>query len=158
MANMLYACSILYKSNLPFLLTFNKTDQTPHQFAIDWMTDFEAFQDALNNIKDANDPYDEGGGGIMGSLNYSMSLVLEEFYAVLKATGVSSITGEGFRELEEKLAECEKEYNDVYKPDMLKQIEERKVKMQKETHVHSMNEKKKEEDGIEDMLAKLNVK
>ena len=33
MSNMLYACSILYKTKLPLLLVFNKTDVTPHAFA-----------------------------------------------------------------------------------------------------------------------------
>ena len=45
MANMLYACSVLYKYKLPFIIAFNKTDITDCQFAIDWMTDFEAFQE-----------------------------------------------------------------------------------------------------------------
>jgi len=44
MSNMLYACSILYKTKLPFVLVFNKTDVVSHEFAIDWMTDNEAFQ------------------------------------------------------------------------------------------------------------------
>ena len=61
MSNMLYACrcailpfylraysnipfSILYKTKLPFILVFNKVDAQPHDFALEWMTDFEAFQ------------------------------------------------------------------------------------------------------------------
>lgn len=44
MSNMLYACSILYKARLPFVLAFNKTDVAPHDFALEWMEDFEAFQ------------------------------------------------------------------------------------------------------------------
>ena len=44
MSNMLYACSILYKSRLPFVLVFNKTDIVSHDFATQWMTDSEAFQ------------------------------------------------------------------------------------------------------------------
>jgi GTPase SAR1 family protein len=44
MSNMLYACSILYKTKLPFILVFNKTDAQPHDFALEWMHDFEAFQ------------------------------------------------------------------------------------------------------------------
>jgi hypothetical protein len=45
MSNMLYACSILYKTRLPMVLTFNKTDVVPHAFAKGWMSDFEAFQE-----------------------------------------------------------------------------------------------------------------
>ena len=44
MSNMLYACSILYKSRLPFIIAYNKTDVEPHDFALEWMADFEAFQ------------------------------------------------------------------------------------------------------------------
>ncbi|CAH2050766.1 unnamed protein product [Thlaspi arvense] len=32
MSNMLYACSILYKTRLPLVLTFNKTDVAQDQF------------------------------------------------------------------------------------------------------------------------------
>jgi GTPase SAR1 family protein len=73
MSNMLYACSILYKFKLPFIIVFNKTDVLSHHFAIDWMKDFEAFQDALAN--DTN---------YMSNLVRSMSLVLEEFYSSLR--------------------------------------------------------------------------
>ena len=31
------ACSILYKTKLPLILVFNKTDITNHEFAVDWM-------------------------------------------------------------------------------------------------------------------------
>ncbi|URD83456.1 hypothetical protein MUK42_18697 [Musa troglodytarum] len=48
MSNMLYACSILYKTRLPLVLTFNKVDVTRHEFALEWMQDFEAFQAALD--------------------------------------------------------------------------------------------------------------
>lgn len=43
----LQACSILYKSKLPMLLVFNKTDVSRHDFALDWMADFETFHVAL---------------------------------------------------------------------------------------------------------------
>lgn len=49
MSNMMYACSILYKTKLPFLLVFNKIDVVKHDFAVKWMKDFTVFQDALMN-------------------------------------------------------------------------------------------------------------
>lgn len=84
MSNMLYACSVLYKSKLPLICVFNKTDVTPFAFAQDWMSisssisfmflisidDFEHYQQALD--KD-NEEY-------MTSLNRSLSLVMDEFY------------------------------------------------------------------------------
>jgi hypothetical protein len=41
---MLYACSILYKTKLPFIIAMNKTDVVDHKYAVEWMEDFEAFQ------------------------------------------------------------------------------------------------------------------
>ena len=48
MSNMLYALSILYKSKIPLLVVFNKTDVIDHTFATKWMTDFTEFDDALS--------------------------------------------------------------------------------------------------------------
>ena len=33
----------MYKTKLPFLVAFNKTDVTSHKFAVEWMKDFEVF-------------------------------------------------------------------------------------------------------------------
>lgn len=87
MSNMLYACSILYKTRLPLLLIFNKTDVEPHDFAIEWMQDFEKFQEALQNrpatqTQSSSNLNDEPS--YMNSLMNSMSLVLEEFYKNIK--------------------------------------------------------------------------
>lgn len=71
-------CSILYKTKLPFILVFNKTDVQPHDFALEWMHDFEAFQAALASHQGTTD--DEGEPTYMNSLMNSMSLVLDEFY------------------------------------------------------------------------------
>lgn len=43
------ACSILYKTRLPLLLVYNKTDVARHDFALEWMKDYEAFQTALDD-------------------------------------------------------------------------------------------------------------
>jgi GTPase SAR1 family protein len=95
MSNMLYACSILYKTKLPMILVFNKTDVQNADFAKEWMTDFEAFQAALRKEEDDGEGSAVGGGsGYMGSLLNSMSLVLDEFYKHLSVVGVSAMTGE----------------------------------------------------------------
>jgi GTPase SAR1 family protein len=75
MSNMLYACSILYKTKLPFVLVFNKTDVVSHDFALEWMKDFDSFQAALQQ----DTTY-------MGTLVNSMCLVLEEFYNHLRVS------------------------------------------------------------------------
>ena len=41
------AVSILYKTRLPLLLVFNKTDVMAHDFAVAWMKDYEAFRAAI---------------------------------------------------------------------------------------------------------------
>ena len=43
----LQACSILYKTKLPMLLAFNKCDVVKHDFALEWMADFETDHAAL---------------------------------------------------------------------------------------------------------------
>lgn len=107
MSNMLYACSILYKTKLPFILVFNKTDVTRHDFALEWMTDFEAFQAALATSAHTDS---EGEPTYMNSLMNSMSLVLDEFYKHLTAVGVSSMTGSGFDDFLKAVEEKRGEY------------------------------------------------
>ncbi len=122
--------SILYKTKLPFILVFNKTDVQPHQFALDWMSDFEEFQAALATHEGARDS--EGEPTYMNSLMNSMSLVLDEFYKNLRvrfleslnlitteevvfrfvsqAVGVSSVTGDGVKEFFEAVDASREEY------------------------------------------------
>ncbi len=89
MSNMLYSCSILYKSRLPFVVAFNKVDVTPHAFAVEWMENFDSFQTALDDANAHSEAY-------INSLTRSLSLALDEFYSSLRHVGVSSVTGEGF--------------------------------------------------------------
>ena len=35
---------------LPFVVVLNKTDTVDHSFAVDWMNDFEIFQEALEQV------------------------------------------------------------------------------------------------------------
>ena len=132
MSNMLYAISILYKTKLPMILVFNKTDVKDESEAVEWMRDFESFQAALR-AEEENESRE--GGGYMGSLLNSMSLVLEEFYNALSVVGVSSMTGEGvdkfFMAVEEKRGEFEKDY----KPELerrRKEAEEQKEQLREQ--------------------------
>ena len=43
--------SILYKTKLPFIVVMNKTDVVDHSFAVEWMNDFEVFQEALEQVR-----------------------------------------------------------------------------------------------------------
>ena len=80
MSNMLHACSIFYRMQLPLVVVFNKIDIASHEFAVEWMTDYDAFQDALAEEKDQS---------YMTSLIRSMSLGLDEFYETLETVGAN---------------------------------------------------------------------
>lgn len=132
MSNMLYACSILYKTKLPMVLVFNKNDVVKADFAFDWMKDFEIFQEAI--VKDKELQGETGlGSGYMGSLVNSMSLMLEEFYSQLDCVQVSSATGAGFGDFMAAVDNKVSEYNEHYKKERdltikRKQDEEEKMK------------------------------
>ncbi|KAF4795999.1 GPN-loop GTPase 1 [Turdus rufiventris] len=106
MSNMLYACSILYKTKLPFIVVMNKTDIIDHSFAVEWMQDFETFQDALNQET-----------SYVSNLTRSMSLVLDEFYSSLKVVGVSAVLGTGLDEFFVQLSKAVDEYEREYRPE-----------------------------------------
>ncbi|XP_061670048.1 GPN-loop GTPase 1 [Syngnathoides biaculeatus] len=124
MSNMLYACSILYKTKLPFIVVMNKTDIIEESFAVEWMNDFEAFQDALSQES-----------SYVSNLTRSMSLVLDEFYSNLRVVGVSSVTGSGLGELLVKVQDAAQEYDRDYRPEyerLRKQLMETKSQKQRE--------------------------
>jgi len=71
-----------------------------HDYAIEWMRDFTAFQDALENMDD----------DYIYTLICSLSLALEEFYNHLQYCGVSSITGDGINEFLKLIETATNEY------------------------------------------------
>ena len=107
MSNMLYACSIMYKTQLPFVVALNKSDVANPDFAVEWMQDFEAFQAALDAYADES---------YVSNLTRSMSLVLDEFYSVITAVPVSAATGAGMDELFAAVDDAAAQYNAEYKP------------------------------------------
>lgn len=129
MSNMLYACSILYKTKLPMILVFNKADVKDPSFAKDWMTDYDAFSEALQS-DEANNAFggvegEGGGSGYMSSLLNSMSLMLEEFYTHLSVVGVSSMTGQGVDDFFAAVKDKTEEFKRDYQPELERKRAER---------------------------------
>ena len=106
MSNMLYACSVLYRSQLPLVCAFNKNDIISADVMIEWMRDFEKFQDAIDG--------EEGEDGYLGSLNRSLCLVLDEFYKTLSAVPVSATSGDGFDDLAAAIGQARAQFCDDY--------------------------------------------
>lgn len=103
MSNMLYACSILYKTKLPLIVVLNKIDLQCQDFIEEWMKDFEKF------LQDA-----EEDKGYLSNLTSSLALALDTFYSTLRTVGVSSVTGLGMSALLEAVEDARKEYLEVY--------------------------------------------
>lgn len=128
MSNMLYACSMYYRTRLPLVICFNKTDVCSHEFCMEWMKDFEAFQEALDNARNEG----EGESGFYDSLTRSLSLVLDEFYTEFSknAVGVSAITGDGIQDFWKVIREAATVDFDLYMEDLKHRIEEQEAKRQ----------------------------
>jgi GTPase SAR1 family protein len=145
-SNMLYACSILYKTKLPMIIVFNKTDVTKADTVKEWMSDFEVFQAALRDDQELNGE-DGTSSGYMSSLINSMSLMLEEFYSQLDVVGVSAYTGEGFDEFMGAVDNKVDEYNEFYK------AERERILKKKED-----DEKKRQNKSLNNLMKDMDLK
>ncbi|KAG8374706.1 hypothetical protein BUALT_Bualt10G0023900 [Buddleja alternifolia] len=132
MSNMLYACSILYKTRLPLILAFNKTDVAQHEFALEWMKDFEVFHAAL----DSDHSY-------TSTLTRSLSLALEDFYKNLRSVGVSAVSGAGMDAFFKAVEASSEEYMETYRTDLEKRRAE-KQRLEEERRKENMDKLRKD--------------
>lgn len=146
MSNMLYACSILYKTKLPMIVVFNKTDVKKADFAVEWMQDFEAFQMAMMNNKDLNGE-DGSSSGYMSSLVNSMSLMLEEFYSQLDVVPCSAFTGEGFDGFMDAVDKKVDEYHEFYEAERDRILKEKEEK-----------EKQRKTESLDKLMKDMDIK
>jgi len=117
MSNMTYACSMLYKTTLPFLLAFNKNDILREELAMTWMEDLEQFNEDCNK---ASKSY-------MTTLTKELGLVLSEFYKHIKCVGVSAVSGFGMKQLFQNFEELNIEYWEEFYPFLM----EKKKRLEK---------------------------
>eukprot|EP00563_Minutocellus_polymorphus_P008988 CAMPEP_0181023392 /NCGR_PEP_ID=MMETSP1070-20121207/2024_1 /TAXON_ID=265543 /ORGANISM="Minutocellus polymorphus, Strain NH13" /LENGTH=403 /DNA_ID=CAMNT_0023100399 /DNA_START=81 /DNA_END=1292 /DNA_ORIENTATION=- len=136
MSNMLYACSMMYRTRLPLVVVFNKTDVVGSEFAEEWMTDYEAFQTALDDFTTENSG-DAATSGYYASLTRSLSLVLDEFYSVLHHCGVSAATGDGVPGFWDTVDRAAQDFEADYVADLRDRVEERKARRRAKTR-HDM--------------------
>lgn len=93
-STMLYACSILYRSGLPMVLALTKTDVKKADEIIEWMTDVDKFEAAVDAEK--SDSY-------FSDFNRQTGSIFSEFYDALPVVPVSGKTGEGIPQLFEAI-------------------------------------------------------
>ena len=115
MSNMLYCCSMVYRTRLPVVVCCNKNDVVHHSFCLEWMQDFEVFQQALDDTDE----------GYYSSLTRSLSLVLDEFYSgFAHACGVSAVTGAGMESFWEAVSAAKDDFATDYVQDLKDRTEE----------------------------------
>ena len=132
MSNMLYACSILYKTRLPFVIAFNKTDAADPEPMMEWMQDYQVFLDALDNATTGREADDES---YMSTLTRSMALALAEFYETIAAVPVSAVTGDGVDQLLAAIDAGAQEWASEYVPELM-----RKRAVREATDIAEQNE------------------
>lgn len=93
-STMLYACSILYRSELPIVLALTKSDVSPSDQIISWMTDNDTFEEAISKERESS---------YFADFNRSTGTIFSELYKTMPVVTVSGMTGEGIPQLLEAI-------------------------------------------------------
>ena len=123
MSNMLYACSMFYRTRLPLVIVFNKSDVVGSEVCMEWMDDYDTFQEAMDEFMSS-----DGGQGFYSSLTRSLSLVLDEFYTTLHKVGVSAATGDGVKEFWNVVQRAADDFDEDYVSDLQCKVNEQNAK------------------------------
>ena len=110
-SNILYSCSVLYKSRLPLMMILNKSDITSADFLREWLNDNDVFDKAL-----------EKEDFFAGSFARSLASTLEYFYQKIIFSIVSSLTGFGIFQLLNTLKKIYLEYSISYQKELEKNL------------------------------------
>eukprot|EP01055_Gregarina_sp_Pseudo9_P001702 Gregarina_sp_Pseudo_9__1701@NODE_2152_length_1125_cov_27_981584_g1982_i0_p1_GENE_NODE_2152_length_1125_cov_27_981584_g1982_i0NODE_2152_length_1125_cov_27_981584_g1982_i0_p1_ORF_typecomplete_len301_score38_39ATP_bind_1/PF03029_17/1_9e74VirC1/PF07015_11/1_9e08AAA_31/PF13614_6/9e08MipZ/PF09140_11/6_1e06SRPRB/PF09439_10/9_2e06SRP54/PF00448_22/3e05AAA_16/PF13191_6/9_6e05AAA_16/PF13191_6/1_5e03NTPase_1/PF03266_15/5_1e05GTP_EFTU/PF00009_27/8e05Zeta_toxin/PF06414_12/0_0004Zeta_toxin/PF06414_12/1_1e03CLP len=142
MANMMYACSVLYKSKLPFIGVFTKSDLVDPTPQMLWVSDPKEFADAANT----EDTY-------AASLSKSLAVALAQFYDAFRMVPVAIAASEvdslvGMDKLIEASKDAEEEYFDHYLGWIREQRE--RISKEKEAAVEAESRRFAEECSEED--------
>ena len=120
MSNMMYACGILYRTQLPLLLCLNKIDIADHKVCMAWMKDADAFKESMQAGNTCEGPYSE-------ELTKSMSGVLQEFYENLRCAGMSAVTGAGVENFMLEIKESKDDYINYFLPELKEKMEKKRL-------------------------------
>ena len=116
MSTMLYSCSVMYKSQLPLCIVFNKCDATDGSRVTQWMEDSESFSLAL-----------KAHNSFSATLSDSLSLFMGEYYRNIAHVSVSALEGNGMRDLFRAIEEAREKFISEYEP-----IIQKRMKVQEE--------------------------
>lgn len=111
MSNILYSCSILYKTRLISLLAINKIDITSMDFIHDWISSSDAFDAAFSREN-----------FFAGSFTRSLFLTLDIYHQKTFYTGVSAYSGKGVTQLLRSFRNFKDEYELNYQIEFEKKI------------------------------------
>ena len=110
-SNILYSCSVLYKSRLPLMMIINKVDITSADFIREWLNDSDTFDKALEKEEI-----------FAGSFARSLASTLEYFYQKIVCVIISSLTGFGIFQLLNILKKTYLEFLISYQSELEKNI------------------------------------